>query len=127
MAVDISLQNFLPSFWEEGKGIMSWLSFLCHATTPAPPSADPQCNNQPIVFVFAIQRGNVANLQYATIDLLLLVFCHSRRGKGENDMVDCFYFLPVPQHQHLPSTHSATINLLLPFKGERGQACNAQQ
>jgi len=70
----------------------------------------------------------VANPQNATIDLLLLFLSHSARGKGENDMVDCFYFSPAPQHQHIPSTHSATINLLFTFfaiqKRERKQVTN---
>jgi len=82
-------------------------------------SMNPHCNNQPVVFVFVIGKTTICNNQPAAF-----IFCHSRRGKGENDTVDCFYFSPVPQHEHLPSTHSARINwLFLCFaiwKGNKG-------
>jgi len=81
---------------------------------------------------FAIQRWNVANLQYAKIDLLLLFFAIPEGGGG-NDMVDCFYFFnsattPVPpinpQCNNQPVVICKNGLLLLFFaipKGGRGE------
>jgi len=61
---------------EEGKGIMPWLFF--GVTTPAPASVDPQCNNQPVIFVFLPLKGECG--KPAIFNLLL--FFSFRKGEG---------------------------------------------
>jgi len=105
-----------------GKGIMPWLIFCAmpqHQHIHWPSMQQSTC-------FFAIQRGDVANPQYATINLLLLFFAIPEEGKGGNNIPaapinpQCnnqpvvFYFLPFGRVKgDKPAMH--TINLLFLF------------
>ncbi len=84
----IQINTFSHS--RRGKGHNGMADFLCHATTPAPLLTHNATIN--LFFLnFAIQRGmwQTGNIQQSTCCFYFLPF---RKGEGENDMVDCFYF-----------------------------------
>jgi len=74
--------------------------FFTGATTPAPP-INPQCNNQPVVFIFLPfegERGQACNLLYLFFPFwkgkwenAMLMVCHKKQRHQKNKIL-CFPF-----------------------------------
>jgi len=117
-----SKSTFFPFQKTERDNAMDDFFAPCHSTNT---SVDTQAMQQSTYCFCVLPFKGMWQTAICKNQPVAFIFCHSRRGKGEMTLLIVFIFSSLSQHQHLPSTHSATISLLFLFfchlKGKGGK------